>query len=185
MHPQKRALASEANAPFSSIVCPIDFSPASFSALPKAVAIARQSGGQLTLLHVLENFPNEGAYSGSRAFGLIDRYRFRVDRVNRRLRSLVSCEALGEAAVVAETMSGCAHDAIIDTARERRADLIVMGQPPRRWFEDLVLGSTVKKVVDRAQCAVLLVPPAPASVSPEDAGDDGVLQAQSGERRFR
>jgi nucleotide-binding universal stress UspA family protein len=168
VQPQKRALANEANAPFSSIVCPIDFSPASLSALPKAVAIARQSGGQLTLLHVLVNFPNEAAHSGTRAFGAIDQYRFRVERVNRRLRSLVSSEALGEAEIVAETMSGAAHNAILDAARERRADLIVMGQPPRRWFEDLVLGSTVKKVVDRAQCAVLLVPPAPAAVSRED-----------------
>jgi nucleotide-binding universal stress UspA family protein/uncharacterized membrane protein YfcA len=52
---------------------------------------------------------------------------------------------------------GGAAEAIVATAAERGADLIVMGSHGRTGFERLVLGSNSQQVLDRTQCAVLLV----------------------------
>jgi len=52
---------------------------------------------------------------------------------------------------------GRAAEAIVATAAENDADLIVMGSHGRTGFERLVLGSNSRQVLDRTQCAVLLV----------------------------
>ena len=45
--------------------------------------------------------------------------------------------------------------AIVDTARERKADLIVLGMPYRRRLGRTYVGRTVEGVYVAAQCAVL------------------------------
>lgn len=45
--------------------------------------------------------------------------------------------------------------AIIDTARERKSDLIVLGMPYRKRLGRVYVGKTVQSVYVRAHCAVL------------------------------
>ena len=45
--------------------------------------LAQQSGGRLTVLHVLDRFPDETVYSGAPAFRLIDEYRSLVAQASR------------------------------------------------------------------------------------------------------
>ena len=137
--------AADSETGFRNILAPIDFSEASFRALSEALVLVQQSGGHLRLLHVLEGFPYETVYSGSRAFRLIDDYRARVARVDRELRSLIPPDALNWAEIDVATVSGRAHDAIISAASDQRADLVVLGLPRRSRMEDLVAGSTVNR----------------------------------------
>jgi nucleotide-binding universal stress UspA family protein len=48
-------------------------------------------------------------------------------------------------------------DAIVQLAKERRADLVVVGTVGRSGIPRLVLGSTAEAVVDNAPCSVLVV----------------------------
>jgi nucleotide-binding universal stress UspA family protein len=57
---------------------------------------------------------------------------------------------------------------IVDRAVEIRADLIVMGTHGRSGFERFMIGSVAEKVLRKAPCAVLTVPPHTAATS---AGD--------------
>jgi len=145
-------------ASFNNIVCPIDFSVASLRALNEALTIAQQSGGRVTLLHVLEGFPYETVYSGSRAFRLIDEYRARVEKVKRELRALVPPAALNWCEIDTEVVSGIAHDAINAAATARKADLVVIGRPQRSRLDRIVMASTLSGVLRRARCPVLAVP---------------------------
>ena len=60
----------------------------------------------------------------------------------------------------AETLTrrGSVVDAIIETAHERDADLIVMATKGHQGFLDALRGSTTEQVLRRAGCAVLAVP---------------------------
>ena len=150
---------------FRNILVPIDFSEASLRALSEALVLAQQSGGRLRLLHVLEGFPYETVYSGARAFRLIHDFRAHVARVNRELRSLIPADALNWTEIDVATVSGLVHDAIVATASDQRADLVVLGLPRRSRMEEFVVGSTVHRVLRRAASPVLLVPgPATASL---------------------
>ena len=59
--------------------------------------------------------------------------------------------------VQGETPVGAAAEAIIATATRLEADLIVMGSHGRTGLERLVVGSNSQQVLDRTQCAVLVV----------------------------
>ena len=157
--------ATDAAASFHNILCAIDFSAASLRALNKALTLAQQNGSRITLLHVLEGFPNETVYSGSRAFQLIGEYRARVDKVKRQLRALVPPDAFNWCEVETEVVSGIPHDAIVATARARKADLVVIGRPRRTRLDRIVMASTVSGVLRRARSPVLAVP------EPSDATD--------------
>jgi nucleotide-binding universal stress UspA family protein len=156
--PSEAVAGFEANAPFNNIVCGIDFLPASYYALTKALALAQQSGGRVTLLHVLEGFPYESVYSGSRASQLIGEYRTRVKKVTSELRALVPHEALNWCEVETEVVSGIPHDAIVAEATARRADLVVIGLPRRTRLDRIVMASTVACVLRRVRCPVFTVP---------------------------
>lgn len=52
---------------------------------------------------------------------------------------------------------GRSYELIIETARERGADLIVMGKSGKKWLEKLFTGSATEKVISNAGCAILVV----------------------------
>jgi nucleotide-binding universal stress UspA family protein len=146
---------------FREILCAIDFSPASIAALKQALVLAQQSGGRLTVLHVLDGFPYETVYSGSRGFRLIDEYRGLVAQVSRQLRNAIPQDALNWCDVQTRVVSGVPHRAILSTAVEIKPDLIVMGLPARSALDTVFMGSTTGPVLRGATCSVLTVP-APA-----------------------
>jgi nucleotide-binding universal stress UspA family protein len=156
--PGGRGTEARATAPFTDILCPMDLSPASNVALDHALVLAQQSGGRITLLHVLERFPYETVYSGSRAFRLIDEYRGHVQRMRGELRRAVPPDAFNWCEVRTTVVSGVAHQSILATAAELNPDLIVMGSPNRSALDRIVMGSTTTPVLRRAQCPVLVVP---------------------------
>ena len=160
----------DVDASFDNILCGVDFSPASDAAMNEALGLAKQSGGRVTLLHVLTGFPYESVYSGSRAFRVIGEYRARVEQVRRDLRSRVAAAA--RSCVDIEVATGIPHEAVVAMALEHTADLIVIGVPRRTTLNRIMMASTVAGVLRHARCAVLTVP-ASSSV-PERASKSGI-----------
>ena len=153
-----------ADTSFREILCATDFSPASIAALKKALVLAQESGGRLTVLHVLDGFPYETVYSDSRAFGLIDEYHGLVAQVSGQLRNAIPHDALNWCDVQTRVVSGVPHRAILAAALEIKPDLIVMGLPVRSALDTVIMGSTTSPVVRGTQCPVLMVP-VPANTS--------------------
>ena len=139
------------------ILCAIDLSPTSLHALEQATAIAGWYQASLTALHVYEPtfMPVPGLPSPE-------------DRVP----DTEMARVLGEVTARCQTVAagaGVAVDVLIDVGRPAAcildraatlpADLIVMGTHGAGGFEHLLLGSVAEKVLRKAGCAVLTVPP--------------------------
>jgi universal stress protein A len=139
-----------------SVLCPVDFSEQSRQALLWASAITQDRGGRLTVLSVVEPLLVEAA-----------RIRLGVDLVGTdvepALRAFVEAtlpESVREAARVRmEVTAGAPSEAILHTAREMKAGLIVMGMHGLGGIRKLILGSTTEQVLRRAEWPVLAVPP--------------------------
>lgn len=141
---------------FKRILCPIDFSPSALQAFGFAVDLARQAGGLVTLLHVVEWLPEDEP----RVTAHFDVPEFRRDMVNdasQRLRSLVAEESRAWCEIDDVIVSGRAHREIIRSAEARSADLIVMGAQGRGGVGLALFGSTTHRVVRSAACPVLTV----------------------------
>ncbi len=151
-----------ATRPFTNILCPTDFSPASEGALRQAMRLAQQSGCTLRLLHVIEGFPYDTIYSGGSARRVMREHRALVDGIQQRMHAAVPQDVFDACRVETSVVTGVPHRAILAAASEFDADLIVMGLPKRRGVARLTTASTATPVLRRATSPVLLEP-APAA----------------------
>ncbi len=147
---------------FTNILCPVDFSPASDGALRQALRLARDSGGTLRLLHVIEGFPYDTIYSGGSARRVMREHRALVESIQQRMQAAVPQDVFDSYRVETSVVTGVPHRAILTAASEFDADLIVMGLPKRRGVARLTTASTATPVLRRATSPVLLAP-APAA----------------------
>src|SRR5690349_16908805 len=140
------------------ILVATDFSDPSDAALAYGRELARTFEAQLVLLHVADNVAAR-AYGGD-GFVFIDP-RLQTDveaAAKRQLDELIFAE--DRETLRAETVvltSNAPAAAIVDYARERAIDLIVIGTHGRGAVAQLLMGSVAERVVRTAPCPVLTV----------------------------
>jgi universal stress protein A len=131
---------------FKRILCPMDFDQNSLRALTIAAELAQERNATLRLLYVVPMPPGpEVAIS----FGKIEA------EVRTRLERLARQKVKGKARYEVEVMMGDPGVEILQAARRRGADLIVMATHGRKGLRHLVLGSVAERVVREAPCPVL------------------------------
>lgn len=139
------------------VLCPVDRSPASRLALEYAVALAQWYQARVEVLEVaplvhspLTELPNPPVptLAPERHKELADELRRFVEPFSDR--GIAIDTRLIEADIVG---------AILETARQMPADLIVLGTHGRSGLQRLTLGSVTEKVIRRTTCPVLTVPP--------------------------
>jgi nucleotide-binding universal stress UspA family protein len=153
--PHTKAASSDV-VTFKGILCPIDFSPSALQALEFALDLARQAGGLVTLLHVVE-WLAENEPHASALFNAPELRASMVNDAKQRLRSLVGEESRAWSEIDDVIVSGRAHREILRAADARSADLIVIGAQGRGGVGLALFGSTTHQVVRSAACPVLTV----------------------------
>jgi nucleotide-binding universal stress UspA family protein len=153
-----RAAAETAVPPtkWTTILCPVDFSPSSTAALQYALTFAQQADAQLVLLHVVEWFLDQAALAGVNP-ELARYYRALRDEAHERLDALVPAEARDWCRVETAIEGGRPYERILQAAERRAASLVVIGAQGRGGARLAVFGSTTQHVVRGATCPVLSV----------------------------
>jgi nucleotide-binding universal stress UspA family protein len=142
------------------ILCPIDFSEFSGRALEHAVAIARWYDAPITVLHVVDvrcETPVGAALAPVIApAALISPARAQVAA---ELQRLVAAATAPGVRIETLVRDGRPDTAILELADALPADVLVMGTHGRSGFDHLVMGSVTEKVLRKATCPVLSLPP--------------------------
>lgn len=135
------------------IVVPVDFTNFSSRAADYAVMLARRFKARIVLVHVIEPF----TYDINESMWVVDHYTA-LKAIGDRLLTQQQ-KVLGKKGVTAQAvlLQGRPSYEIVEEARKRRADLIVMGTHGRTGLEHVVLGSVAERVVRLAACPVLTV----------------------------
>lgn len=158
---------------FERIICAIDFSAPSLTALAYALSIAEEADAKLTLLNVIElppeliNPPQPPDFNIERA-----RAETEAERLTR-LRALVPEQAREYCTVETAVLEGGASRQILRLAEQQPADLIVLGVHGRSALDLAVFGSNSKDIISRAHCPVLIVPAGPRRAGGRVAGEVG------------
>jgi nucleotide-binding universal stress UspA family protein len=147
-----------------SILCPVDLSETSTRAYEHATTLARWYKASLTVIEMIwVGIPTVRPSSSPLVVP-----QTMMDEYSTELHHFVKAKTPEGIAVHTVLREGPVVPGILDEARHRAADLIVMGTHGRGGFERFVLGSIATKVVKTATCPVLTVPPhsttAPTSV---------------------
>jgi nucleotide-binding universal stress UspA family protein len=147
------------------ILCATDLSESSRQAMNYAIALSSWYDAPLTVVHVCVDLPvfemaSPFGYMASTAVVLEE-----TQLADRRaaVRRFVASEA-GDYAVDVVVREGTdAKAGIIEEAAACGASLIVMGTHGRSGIDHMLLGSVAEKVLHKAPCPILVVPPHVAS----------------------
>jgi nucleotide-binding universal stress UspA family protein len=134
------------------VLCPIDFSDISAHVVGHAAVLSQWYGARLTLLHVVANAPVMDLPPPA----LDQSERLRLERAMRDLAADVAPSAVVECTAVE---AGSATQGILQHLATSEADLLVMGSHGRSGFQRFFLGSVTEKVIRKAPCPTLVVPP--------------------------
>jgi nucleotide-binding universal stress UspA family protein len=144
-------------AAFKNILVPLDYSVNGDDALRHAIALARDIGAGLLVIHVVP--PYDPAYfERVRASWRPDRdtEANQQEKLSKHVAKLV---APTRVRYQTELRWGDPAQMILSTAKDRGADLIVIGRNGRTRWDHLLIGSVAEKVVHHAACPVLVVHP--------------------------
>jgi len=154
-----------------TVLCAVDFSPASLHAAAFAADVARRAAATLTLLEVVEWLAEEEPRAIAHFSVPEARASLMIDELARLDRLVAEQPPAGRGAAT-RVAAGRAYRQILHAASEIGADLIVMGAQGRGGTPLVSLGSTTHQVVRGATCPVLTVPvPAAAAVASHTTPD--------------
>ena len=140
---------------FRKILVPLDTHSLDERPAQLAFGMARESGGEVVLLHVVDDsFPNPDILSFQLPWA--DYYAHLRDQALvelEKLRQQTGTGVAGEACVV----HGRPADRIVKFAEQEQCDLIVMATNATRGLQHALLGSVTDKVIRLASCPVLVV----------------------------
>jgi nucleotide-binding universal stress UspA family protein len=146
-------MTSKRPGPFTNILCPIDFSDSSSAALQVAEDLADDPAVHLTVLYV-----HDPTVAGAEAIVFSNRPLSEVRREVREFATKVLTPALARAGTTRYvTAVGQPAEEILNVAKRRRCDLIVMGSRGLGGIRKLLLGSTTDRVVHHASIPVLAI----------------------------
>ena len=148
-----RNMKANAEPPYRHILIPLDGSKLAEAALKEALPLAKSPGVRVTFIEAV--WPIIDVLNTGTQVAAVERLRRNeaqkyLDAVARR----ADWKALKPEAVV---KIGPAADVIIDYARAKRADLIVMSTHGRSGLGRWAFGSIADKVLHGSHCPVLLV----------------------------
>ncbi len=120
------------------------------NATGKAMVLAGDYGASLTALAVVYSNDEFMALGHEVIRGLVEKAQERLGQLARQGQ---------ESGVMLTTVvrEGEPHEAIINEAKERKADLIVMGSHGRKGIRRLLMGSVTERTIGYAECPVLVI----------------------------
>lgn len=148
------------------ILCPTDLSEIAPRAFEHALALARFHQAEVELAYVSEPLlPGPVAPATYPPWAILDPAV--RGRLGAALEGLAAPAAGTGVRVETSVREGRVVHEILERARGWPADVIVMGTHGRGGFERWVLGSVTEKVLRKAPCPVLTVPPPAGELHPE------------------
>ena len=144
---------------FKHILIPTDGSPVSTKAVKAGIALAKETGARVTGYYAVDPVPahlyGEGYIADERMVAEFER---RNRAAAKKLVAGIAREAQ-KAGVPFEPMVQTArtpYEGIVEAAKKRKCDLILMSSHGRRGFMRLTLGSVADKVIQLSRIPVLV-----------------------------
>jgi nucleotide-binding universal stress UspA family protein len=148
------------------VLIALDYNPTAQKVAEVGFSMAKSMNAEITLLHVITDpvFYSTSGYSPIMGFnGYMDMGPMQLDSVdglkNASLQYLdKSKQHLGDKTIQTIVKEGDIAESILETARELKADIIVVGSHSRKWLENIVMGSITEKVLHHTSIPLLIVP---------------------------
>jgi nucleotide-binding universal stress UspA family protein len=143
---------------YERILVPVDGSEISTRGLQEAIKLSKALGGQLRLVHIVDDSPLAlNPETGIAAAPLVEDFAEGGKEILEQARKVAVAAGVNAEVVLHENFTGRVADLIVAEARKWRAELIVMGTHAHGGIRHAVLGSDAEAVLHGAEVPVLLV----------------------------
>jgi nucleotide-binding universal stress UspA family protein len=139
-----------------TILFPTDFSQGARAAMDHAVSLARDYKAKLILLYVIQDISIAEWYIPS-SLSVTDLVEDMQKSASKEMDKWAAEVSAKVKEVEKTVVRGVPFVEIIKTAKEKAADLVVIGTHGRTGIDHMLFGSTAEKVVRKAPCPVLTV----------------------------
>ena len=148
------------------VLIALDYDPTAQKVAEVGFTMAKSMNAEVILLHVITDpqFYSSAGYSpiiGFAGYTVVDP--LQLDSVQGLKEASLqylekSKHHLGDKTIQILVKEGDFADAILKTAQEVKADIIVVGSHSRKWLENIVMGSVTEKVLRRTTTPLLIIP---------------------------
>ena len=139
-----------------TILFPTDFSQGARAAMDHAISLAQDYKAKLVLLYVIQDISVAEWYIPS-SISAADLVADMQKSAEQEMEKWAAEAGAKVASVERMVVRGVPFLEIIRTAKEKGADLLVIGTHGRTGIDHMLFGSTAEKVVRKAHCPVLTV----------------------------
>jgi universal stress protein A len=140
------------------ILCPTDFSEASYKALELACGYADHFAADLILVHVVEPIPTAVAGTEPAMTFDVDSYEYHLMEANRdHIKRIADEKTPDDLNVETRVIRGDPADEILRIASEEDVDLIVISAMGHSTVKELLFGSVAERVIRHSKSPVLTV----------------------------
>jgi len=136
---------------FSNILVAVDGSESANKAFQRAIYLAQKCSSKLDLVHVVQC---EIGGDSANTFEIIEDLK---DKAMEMLEEYRIEAAKSSIAMQIAIMQGDPAKVILELAKAKSYDLIIMGTRGRSSFQELLIGSVSQKVMHHASCPVMVV----------------------------
>ena len=134
------------------IMVAVDGSEFSDAAVDQAISLGGICSSHIFVISVVDLYPEQIAVAPTLVEKMSGEAREHLDRAAKKI------EKTGIPFETIVRMGGKPHEFIVQEARERSIDLIVMGTHGRSVLERVFMGSVAQSVIGSSPCPVLVVP---------------------------
>jgi nucleotide-binding universal stress UspA family protein len=154
------------NIKMKKVLIALDYDQTAQKVAETGYALAKVMKAEVVLLHVISTpeYYTANEYSPIMGYGDLGGTGFpkvySTDNLKEETQKFLdkSKEHLGDTTIQTVVDEGGFADAIIKTATEQHADVIVMGSHSRRWLEKILMGSVTETVLHKTTIPLFIVP---------------------------
>jgi nucleotide-binding universal stress UspA family protein len=148
------------------IIIALDYDPTAQKVAEAGFSLAKSMKAEITLLHVISDpvYYSSVEYSPVMGFtGYMEMGQMQSVTIARLKEASLQYlekikEHLGDKEIQTMVSEGDFADSILSTAKEIKADLIVMGTHSRKWLENILMGSVAEKVLHHTSIPMYVIP---------------------------
>lgn len=134
------------------ILVAVDGSEHGNNAVEQAISLGAICNSEIYIISVVDLFPEQMAVAPALVEKMSEDAKKFIDAAKQKVDDAkIPCETIVH-------MGGDPYEFIVQEAKDKEVDLIVMGSHGRRGLERILLGSTAQNVIGNAPCPVLVVP---------------------------
>lgn len=134
------------------ILVAVDGSDFSELAVDQAISLGAICRSQIVVISVVDLFPEQMAVAPALVEKMSEEVGKHLARAKEKIeKAQIACETLVR-------MGGKPYEFIVQEARDRGIDLIVLGTHGRTGIKKVLLGSVAQNVIGSAPCPVMVVP---------------------------